>query len=310
MSNSSLRFKLENTFLLLAMHNSITTTISTHSFMTSNKRAEAKQNATRHSSKKKPNIANKMKNITNKMTNKKPGDDKLNSQQELFHLILHKKWRRVRNLLQQSKQAYLLCQQRDTLNASCLAIAMGAAAPLDIIRLMVNIDQNMLSWSDEYNATALHLGCLNGAPVECIDYLLSFDHDLARTIDIDMRCPLHHAIEYAIFSGMPGSRCAMFRKSYLRQNHHTPYMDIIKRLCHVAPDMVHVQDADSKTPIDLIQQIKLKKSEQSSEYQRLDEIYQHLRYTSIQVYKENKRHWESHQAYLLSENHNIADCNS
>jgi hypothetical protein len=280
-----------------------------NSSVNSNNRAQAYWETNPVTSKKKVlNKANqKVNNNNNNVINRKPGGDR-DAKSQLLHLILRKKWRLVRNLLQSTKQAYLLCQQRDILNASCLAIAMGAAAPLDIIRLMVDIDQNMLSMSDENNATPLHLGCLNGASFECIDYLLSFDYALARMIDVDMRSPLHHAVEYAIYDGIP-AMCA--RKSLLRrQNRHPPstYMDIIQRLCHAAPDMIYVQDADNKTPIDLIQQVKVKKSERSTEYQMLDEIYQYLTYTSIQVYKENKRVWES-EAYHrhLSSDPNIVD---
>ncbi len=72
------------------------------------------------------------------------------------------------------------------------------------------------------------------------------------------------------------------------------HVKVIERLCEVAPEMVHVQDKEGKTPTDLVQLVKIgiDSEESPEEYEQLERIYEILRDTSIRLYKKNRRQWE------------------
>lgn len=195
----------------------------------------------------------------------------------LFELIQESDWKQIRKCLQ-SDDAYRLCRERDESNLSCLALAMAQNAPMDIIKEMVNIDPSLPSKCDEYGATALHVGSLNGATFESIDYLLELNPDLALELDFDDRSALHHAVEYT---------CGDYTSEKLRN------VDVIRRLCEVAPEMVNAQDNIGGTPIDLIQLIKIKLDTTSQAYIKLDQVYQYLKSVSVEVYRKRKKQWEA-----------------
>ncbi len=130
---------------------------------------------------------------------------------------------------------------------------------------------------DEYGATALHVGCLNGVSLESIQFILSKNLELVTVLDFDNRSALHHSVEYICNDGGiddPNN------------------IKILTILCNAAPEMINVQDNDGGTPIDLVQALKIKLKVDTDHYQHLDSIYIFLRGVSVKVYKENKRLWE------------------
>jgi len=86
------------------------------------------------------------------------------------------------------------------LGLTCLGVAICYSAPLDIIGRLIEDDPTLPMKHDDYGLTVLHLGCLNGARANVIQFLLMRYAHLARELDYDGRCPLHHAVEFACCS--------------------------------------------------------------------------------------------------------------
>lgn len=195
-------------------------------------------------------------------------------------LIQERRWESVRECLK-SPERLLLCQARYDSNLTCLGTAVCSWAPLDIVKEMIMIDETLPTTCDAYNFTVLHLGCLNGAPLNIVQYLLRNYGHLARELDCDRRSPLHHAVECA---------CC-----YAFEIDSPSYIEVVKNLCYYAPDMVHAQDVNGHTPIDMVQDVKADTTTESVKFQRLELLYQVLRLTSIYVYKSNQGLWERKQ---------------
>lgn len=197
---------------------------------------------------------------------------------QLFQLIHDCNWKKLRKCLKSSK-AYALCQQKDHSNLTCLALALAFGAPLDIIELMLKTDPSLSMVSDNFGATALHVACLNGASIESIDLLLHKQADLVKELDCDKRSALHHAVECACGSA--------------EKNEDDDSIEVIHRLCEIAPELIHFQDKDGDCAMDLVQ-ITMCDSEIGSEcYERLYQLHRFLRDISIRFYKEKKKTWEA-----------------
>lgn len=199
----------------------------------------------------------------------------IDMERKLFPVIEKKKWRKVRRLLK-SHNRFELCQEQDTSKLSCLALALGHNAPIEIIQEMVGIDPSLCNSRDFFGATVLHVACLNGASIETIQFIVSQNADLVASQDFDLRSPLHHAVEQAI-------------QSVERDNLYLPVIELLSSLC---PEMVFVCDKDGDTPIDLVQILKADINPASDEYARLHEIYSRLRQVGVDIYTKNRNQWE------------------
>jgi len=175
-----------------------------------------------------------------------------------------------------SSKGFEFCQERDKSGLSCLAFALGNAAPTEVIQDMVSLDPSLAKSTDMFGASSLHVACLNGASVEGVKFILSHYQELASQTDNDQRAPLHHAVEYACQSG----------------DERYSYEDVIAFLCKAAPEMVNASDKEGDTPIDLVQLVKVDITQKSREYARLHRIYALLRDTSVAMYREDKKRWE------------------
>jgi hypothetical protein len=197
-----------------------------------------------------------------------------------FDLIQDKLWEKLRTCLR-SSDAPEQCKQKDDSNLTCLALSLAQGAPLDIVEQIYNIDPSLLDVCDEFGATALHVGCLNGISVELIQFLLKKNKELAYELDYDQRSALHHAVEYSCSADVVDS-----------QEKRAIQIDVIQILCGAAPGMVQEADSDGGTPVDLVQIIKAKTRLNTEKYQYLDQIYQVLKGISINVYRQQKYTWE------------------
>lgn len=235
----------------------------------------------------------------------------------LFRLITDgNKWGEIRSILK-SKRGPSLCQQKDCSNLNCLSLAVAYKAPLDIIELIHKVSPSLIFQTDIYGATPLHFGCLNDASLESIKFLIREKKDLVMDLDFDNKSALHHAVECACgkilgihdfeeLSGKviaadsnananvvisnsksDGERIASQNVSFLAS-----YINVINELCKAAPQMVHVQNDQSATPIDLIQLYKANQKPNSEKYFQLDGLYKILSGTSVQVYLHKKKMWE------------------
>lgn len=224
---------------------------------------------------------------------------------DTFKLIHFKQWDEIKTLFRSSAGHSLYQQNKDTHGINkitCLSMAVGVGAPLDVISAMVDADPNLATVRDEFGATVLHVGCLNGAGEETVSFILSKYPHLAEAVDCDERNALHHAIEWACL-GKNGEKHIHSDdgSSYAINDGSSevdvklelqPYLNVIRILCKARPEMVHEKDHFNNTPIDLVQHLKVKNPPASEEYRQLDLIYQVLDQTRNRFYMEEKRKWE------------------
>lgn len=199
----------------------------------------------------------------------------------LFPIITKRKWRKLAHALQ-SRHAVEYISERDDSNLSCLSLALGYQAPLEIINMMIEVDPQLAFRKDAFGATALHVACLNGASPNLVDLLLKRHDEIAYEVDLDKRGALHHAVEYAC------DREVIHHEDYT----HDTYVDVIQNLCNAAPDMLYCYDNTGETPIDLVQRIKRKNEKSGPMYEKLQLIYLELTAQSVKLYRENRRRWE------------------
>lgn len=199
-------------------------------------------------------------------------------------LFRKRKWAKVLRLLN-SKNATKLCREKDISGISTLAMSLGYDAPLEIVQLILQIDPALAIEKDTFGASSLHIACLNGAPIESITYLLQCFPSLATSLDCDLRTPLHHAVEYVIRMDR--------EEAYEKED----ILDAVKALCKIAPETIHASDKHDDSPLDLTQIVlgdlhSSSYSEDESQAQRVDYMYQYLKAVSIQVYLQKKSQWE------------------
>ena len=199
----------------------------------------------------------------------------------LFSIIAKRKWRKLAHSLQ-SRHAVQLISERDDSNLTCLSLALGYQAPIEIIDMMIKLDPQLAFRKDAFGATALHVACLNGASLDLVDLLLQQHDEIAYEVDFDNRCALHHAVEYAC------DRDVIHHDDYT----HDTYVDVIQNLCNSAPDMLYCYDNTGETPIDLVQRIKCKNESSGAMYEKLQLIYTALTEQSVKYYRETRRRWE------------------
>lgn len=175
-----------------------------------------------------------------------------------------------------SSEGPSLCQQTDGTGLSCLGIALGFHAPVDVIALMIEVHPDIIYHEDAYGASCLHIACLNGSSLEAIDYLVSNFPHLIDSTDNDKRIPLHHAVEFAC-------QCQ-------NQADENFYLEMIATLCKVKPETIFCSDVAHDSPIDLSQMFKL--SSDHGDHDRLDKIYYLLQHYGIEQYMRQKKKWE------------------
>jgi hypothetical protein len=209
----------------------------------------------------------------------------------VFQLIERKEWTNLRRLLN-GDRGQELCQQIDGSGLTCLALALGCEAPIDIIKAMVEIDPSLPGRCDKYGASAIHIGCLNGSSIDSLSYLLSQNRELARQVDADNRCALHHVVEFACCN-ISGKRYDICDGVGTRKKHDDFSLELLRKVFETAPEMIHALDDFGGTPIDLIQLVKIGiESTDSEEYKRHDRLYQLLKELSVTEYRAKKQLWE------------------
>lgn len=135
-----------------------------------------------------------------------------------------------------------MCEYRDETGLTFLSCALGFDAPTDVIRDILKVDPSLAKEKDMFEASILHIACSNGARFDNIDVIVTQFPDLVSELDGDMRCPLHHAVEYACLFGDEG---------------HS-YLDVIELLFFKDPEMIYSEDKNGNTPIDIVQNLKQK----------------------------------------------------
>ena len=204
----------------------------------------------------------------------------------LFQYVVRKKWKKLCRLLKRKKGDYIeICKASDSTGLSLFGFAIASGAPNDVLDTILKIDPKQSHSADCFGATPLHIACLNGAPVRAIKYLIKIRGELVKAQDIDLRVPLHHAVECLVrdeISFHDGIEC-------------------IQRLCDADSTLIHSTDKYSDSPIDLLQgAIAVMNIRKDKRYDALYKLYNFLTELSIKEHKRKKLFWES-QGYDTSE---------
>jgi len=197
--------------------------------------------------------------------------------------------------LLKTPQGIKMTSKSDASGLSALGLALGFHAPPELIQRLLVINPRLSMTYDTYGAIPLHLACLNGSSVEAINILLNHDEGTSAYVkDGNQRVPLHHAVEFAC---RPRDDYGADDES-MEEQFDMEDMQVIVSICNKAPGTVHAPDVHGDTPVDIVQIVKagLKGGDESDKaYARCERIYQVLRETSVQVYRQSKVEWEKHQ---------------
>jgi hypothetical protein len=220
--------------------------------------------------------------------------------EKMFDLIKKDKWEKVRKLLK-GPTSTQLCTGTDSTGLSVLSMALGSGAPIDVVLLMLAARPSASLEPDEYGAIPLHIACLNGASSSIIKMLIDHDNRASVTIaDADERVPLHHAVEFSarLDDSMIHDQSRSSRSTGIEETLETGStssfeedLETIRVLCDVAPDMVHHQNRNNDTPMDVAHVIKAMANTEKKKA-RIDFVYEILTRASRSVYQKKKKMWE------------------
>jgi len=201
-----------------------------------------------------------------------------------------------------------LCVMTDPTGLSPLSVAIGSNCPLDITERILSHRSAAVLNADEFGMVPLHLGCLNGANIASIELLLNHEHgkEAAQSLDHRNYAPLHYALHY-FCSYIPSDESGSADSGEFTRVStawHYLYDDlyvnsvlanstkVIDALCRKAPNVVFKANAEDHTPLDIVQQKKLKVTNERN-YEFLEDIYHILKKHGIQNFKERKKMWEN-----------------
>lgn len=198
-------------------------------------------------------------------------------------LIQAKQWDAIRKILDPRSVNSSVLREKFEGGLTCLSLAVCHDAPTDVIDAIIKVDSSLLMNRDVFGLNVLHLGCLNGASLYTIQHIAEHSLFLLRQLDVDKRTPLHHAVEYSI-------QCVLED-----QDEFFYYIEVLEEIVSVAPDLVLIQDVAGITPIDMVQDVKVKTEVESMEYDRLDIVYDVLNSAAVATYKDMQREWIQHR---------------
>jgi len=213
--------------------------------------------------------------------------------QEMFRLMEKGRWEKAHKILKANRKN--IPKTVDSSGLTPLAYALSFQAPEYIVREILEADPESPGKVDSFNATPLHLACLNGTTSEIVRLIFDQDNgESAKAVDHGNYSVLHHAVEYI---------CLLIEKRHKRsqdacsesiESEHEDYLEIIKLLCSKAPQTVHCRTKDDgDTPLDIPYIIMLRQTYINPQMQeRLLEVYQLLKRVSISVYRQRKKAWE------------------
>jgi hypothetical protein len=204
--------------------------------------------------------------------------------QNMFH---RQKWGSIRKKLQ-SRIGLQLVSTTGKLEMPTVALALGHGAPLDIIKLILDLDETQGLQKDGLGASPLHTACLNGAALESIQLLLQKYPHLPFETDHDKRTPLHHAVEHV---------CSLDSFSMSLHESYVDVFSVVKLLVKVAPDTLHWPDMYNETPTELTYIVMIDTDSSSYDdevctFDRVEELNQILIELGKKVYLERRKIWE------------------
>lgn len=128
-------------------------------------------------------------------------------------------------------------------------------------------------------ATPLHLACSRGYNPNALSWIISRYPKQVVALDNQLRTPLHEITLCLCEDRISFHDC----------------VTIIDMLCNVSPITIYSSDYKKNTPVDIAQLHVIKASKDNRKegsLKKLTLLARHLRNIGIQVYRENKRHYE------------------
>jgi len=236
---------------------------------------------------------------------------------KLDRLLMKKKWNKALRFLKTKPGTQHVLSSVDEAGISSLVIALMNKPPVDIVKLILQINPALSCGIDRLRMTPLHIACRCGASSDVIKVLLERDNgSTASIVDVLDKTPLHYSIEFLCepidevvleleegavqprFSGVKrqGVRFIMSRSrgsdaSFLMsmaQDELQDQLDTIQMLVIASPEIVWFRDVVGNTPIDILHVCKGQEKDGGPKWERADIASSILRESSVALYKQQK----------------------
>lgn len=128
----------------------------------------------------------------------------------------------------------------------------------------------------------LHEACRHGYSPETIEWIITQRPHLVRSTDTRRRTPLHYITDCFCYERVSYHNC----------------LSIIEKLCDIEPANIHTKDDEGNAPMDIAEMAVISASRANDigrpeKLQNLRKLANYLRKISIEVYRNNKRHYET-----------------
>lgn len=128
----------------------------------------------------------------------------------------------------------------------------------------------------------LHEACRHGYSPETIEWIITERPHLVRATDTRRRTPLHYITDCFCYGRISYHNC----------------VSIIEKLCDIEPANIHITDDEGNAPMDIAEMAVISASRANDtgrpeKLQNLRKLAKCLRKISVEVYRNNKRHYET-----------------
>jgi len=148
-----------------------------------------------------------------------------------------------------------------------LHLALENIPPIKVVKMLLANDSSSNRCVDDLGLTPLHVACCCMLPLEIINLLIEYDErdqgrggdEITTMRDLQKNTPLHHAVKALCdpfhYDHQIGHdltivcNCGDLEES----RYYTNQILIIKKLVLIKPQLVHMQDTDECTPIEILE---------------------------------------------------------
>jgi ankyrin repeat protein len=123
-------------------------------------------------------------------------DSLLTVKTKLIRLLLKQKWGKARRFLK-TKVGLQQARQTDGYGVCALSIALVNTPPVDVVKILLEIEPTFSLKVDRCGMIPLHMACRCGASYAVIKTLLEHDKGAsAQVVDLQKKSPLHYSAKY------------------------------------------------------------------------------------------------------------------
>jgi ankyrin repeat protein len=194
---------------------------------------------------------------------------------DLYVSVENKQWHKVKTLIH-SPNALKETGLIDSTGLTFLGLCVAFSAPEEILRRVLELHPQHIFTQDVYDATVLHIACLNAASLETVTFLINACKDLVNVPDIDGRLPIHHAVE-----------CICRDQISLETS-----IAVMTANIDIDPNILTSVDNNGCTVIDIIHEARCRETNTTTENERLWKAYSFLKQCSINNWMIKKKIWE------------------